>query len=214
MEISNAQAMVGILISLTIFCFTVRHAILTNRAAAAGNGIPARRIALNSLRRAFSPPATHVERICRSSGGASEIRVLAITQDRSCRERLKSLADFYGWDLLLSNSCSGAASLPEAQAYPVVVCDNDSQELHWRDAFEVLLASRRSRCIILCSKKDSDHLWQEVIRGGGYDVVEKPLREEQIVRTIQFAWTYWKTTGIRPLIKADGARPLTAGTGI
>jgi DNA-binding NarL/FixJ family response regulator len=120
------------------------------------------------------------------------IRILAISRDRMFQERLKSLAEFYGWGLVISTT----ARIPETGSIPIVVCDDETLDLNWHEAFDLFLTEDRSRCIVLCSKSDDDRLWQDVIRCGGYDVVCKPIREEQIVRTIQFAWTFWKTTHV------------------
>jgi DNA-binding NarL/FixJ family response regulator len=127
----------------------------------------------------------------------SGIQVLAITRDRRSQERLKSLAAFYGWELAISPSYRSAAT-PEYHSIPIVVCDDGDLDLNWREAFETFLKVDRSKCIILCSNSDDDHLWQNVIRCGGYDVVCKPIREEQMVRAIQFAWRFWKTVHLRP----------------
>jgi hypothetical protein len=128
----------------------------------------------------------------------SDIRVLAITRDRRTQERLKSLAAFYGWELAICPTYRTAA-VPEYLSIPIVVCDHEDLDLNWPEAFESFLNVDRSKCIILCSSCDDDRLWQNVIRCGGYDVVCKPIREEQIVRTIQFAWTFWKTVNPRPV---------------
>jgi DNA-binding NtrC family response regulator len=172
MDISTGVSLTGIFVSLTVFCFVLRHAVMTRKQARGGG---------------------RVERVRGNSNSAASIRLIAISQDRGCRERLKDLAEFYGWDLFLCSNCESAAAMPGLASIPVVLCDRDQLDMSWRDAFRVLLAPDRSRCMILCSQSDDDLLWQEVIRLGGYDIVRKPLCEEQIVRTIEFAWVFCKT---------------------
>jgi FixJ family two-component response regulator len=57
-----------------------------------------------------------------------------------------------------------------------------------------ILASAPQRpSVILTSRVVDDYLWQEVIRYGGYDVLSKPLREEDVVRSVRLAWSYWNS---------------------
>jgi len=171
MDTSIALHLAGILTSLTVFFLVLKNA--------SGN--------------VLASPA--FERVC--SGSNTGPALLVISQDRGCQERMKNLAEFYGWDLLLCPTCKSAAALPESASIPIVVCDTDRLDMNWRDAFQLFLNADRSRCVVLCTQSDDNRLWQEVIRFGGYDLIRKPIHEEQIVRTIQFAWAFWKTVHVR-----------------
>jgi hypothetical protein len=191
-EVSDTQAIVGILISLMIFCLLLWHAVLVQKLAPSGSST------LESIDGLFARlfrlprrPGEEVERIVGFSSSNSAIRVLGITRDRGCQERLRGLAEFYGWDFFLCSNCESAAVVFATENVPIVLCDRDTLDINWREAFEVVVGADRSRCVILCSKADDNTLWQEVVRCGGYDVVRKPIREEQLVRTIQFAWNFW-----------------------
>jgi DNA-binding NtrC family response regulator len=167
MDTSTALHLAGILASLTIYIFVLKSAL------------PA-------------APADPPFQRFRSASNTGPT-VLAISQDRGCQERLKNLAEFYGWDLFLCATCKNSAALTNFASIPIVLCDSDRLDMNWRDAFQLFLKSDPSRCVLLCSPSGDDRLWQEVIRFGGYDLVPKPISEEQIVRTIQFAWAFWKT---------------------
>jgi hypothetical protein len=41
------------------------------------------------------------------------------------------------------------------------------------------------------SRVVDEYLWNETVRRGGYDVVSKPLREEDLIRVVRLAWSYW-----------------------
>jgi DNA-binding NtrC family response regulator len=167
MDTSTALHLAGILASLTIYVFVLKSALPD------------------------APPSPPFRRICSASNTGPT--VLAISQDRGCQERLANLAELYGWDLFLCSTCKYSVTLPNFAAIPIVLYDPDQLDMNWQDAFQLFLQSDRSRCLLLCSPTGDDRLWQEVIRVGGYDLVPKPICEEQIVRTIQFAWTFWKT---------------------
>jgi PAS domain-containing protein len=205
MEVSDTQAIFGILMSLAIFVLLIWQAAWRERGAETIEPGP---VSFNFSRWATSvqvrlrpllagflrspvPRGEKVERVCADNGDGCAIRVLAITRDRGCRERLRDLAKFYSWDLFLCPNCERAAEVFASEMVPIVVCDRDTLNIDWREAFEQIIGTDRSRCVILCSMADDNSLWQEVIRRGGYDVVRKPVREEQLVRAIQFAWTFW-----------------------
>jgi response regulator RpfG family c-di-GMP phosphodiesterase len=184
MDVFISLQIAGIVASLAVF-----FAVLKNAHATA----PARNALFSRLIHFAIPSKPAVERVCGVSTNASSITLLAVSQDRACQERLKNLAELYDWNLYLCPTCESAAALPDTVRIPIVLFDRDGLDMNWRDAFRLFLAADRSRCVVLCSPFDDNHLWQEVIRLGGYDIVRKPFREEQIVRTIQFAWAFWKT---------------------
>jgi hypothetical protein len=202
LDISTMQAVTGVFISLAIFGLVLWHAARTQARAdlidSSGPQPDLTNRLLARLRVFFAPPKP-VEKRIRGNNPGSSIRILAISQDRGCLERLTGLADIYDWDLSSCANCARAAALLETEPVPIVFCDRDILEIPWRDAVDILLRSDRSRCIILCSKRDDDHLWQEATRCGGYDVVRKPIQEEQVVRTVDFAWAFWKTVHPRAL---------------
>jgi CheY-like chemotaxis protein len=213
-EVSNAEAVIGILISLSIFFLLVWQAARREgRAETTPKGLvlakPWRRFSSVQLRlrrlsggilRSPVPYGEKVERICADRGDGCAIRVLAITRDSGCLERLKDLAKFYSWDIFLCPTFECAEEVFASETVPIVLCDRDTLNIDWREAFERIIGTDRSRCVILCSTADDNSLWQEVIRRGGYDVVRKPVREEQLVRAIQFAWAFW--LAIHPLSSA------------
>jgi len=60
-----------------------------------------------------------------------------------------------------------------------------------------LSSSRHRPCVLLVSRVVDDYLWNEVVRRGGYDVLSKPLREEEVARAIKLAWAYWNSAARR-----------------
>jgi FixJ family two-component response regulator len=52
------------------------------------------------------------------------------------------------------------------------------------------ILDRESIPIVLFDSDSQDIDWREVIQRGRYDLIQKPIREEQIVRTVQFAWLF------------------------
>jgi len=82
------------------------------------------------------------------------------------------------------------AALDQAQV-PVVFCDRDLLGLGWRKAVERLSGPPKRACVILLSENADTNLWNEVVKGGGYDVLPKPLREDTVTRAVRLARSYW-----------------------
>jgi hypothetical protein len=209
MEVPNTVAITGIIVSLTIFFLLLRRAASLQELGQANDDD------------CFSPntpvtkAAPRLGSVGHTSIGRSDIKLVAISHDRGCQERLNEMAEFYGWELFLCSNCKVAESVLRTESVPIVLCDRDTLGIYWRDAFRIFLRSDRSRCVVLFSNADDDYLWQDVIRCGGYDVVHKPLQEEQVVRTVKFAWSFWKTLHISAvqLGAEKGGRPPARGRG-
>jgi hypothetical protein len=187
MEVSNTVAITGIIVSLTIFLLLLLRAVSLQELSQAKDAD------LFPPKTPITKPAPPLEPVGHTSMSRSDIKLVAISHDRGCQKRLNEMAEFYGWELFLCSSCKRAESVLKTENVPIVLCDRDTLGIYWRDALQTFLGSDRLRCVVLCSNADDDYLWREVIRCGGYDVVHKPLREEQLVRTVEFAWSFWKT---------------------
>jgi hypothetical protein len=47
---------------------------------------------------------------------------------------------------------------------------------------------------MLVSKVIDGSLWNDVVRSGGYEVLSKPLREDDVSRVMKLAWSYWNSS--------------------
>ncbi len=90
------------------------------------------------------------------------------------------------WSLSVVENLEEAAVLLTGEPARIVLLDRDLPGLDWRQAVRKL-ASAHSR-VILASFVADDYLWEEVIHCGGYDVIAKPFREDELIHLIQFAW--------------------------
>jgi DNA-binding NtrC family response regulator len=125
-------------------------------------------------------------------GTAERIPVLAITHDDRDRQSLAACAVRGQWDLTIATGFEDALDASEKSGAAVILCDRDLPGLDWRAALKKLAASKPAFAIILISWVNDEYLWDEVIHRGGYDVLTKPLREDQTVRAVNLAWSYSK----------------------
>jgi DNA-binding NtrC family response regulator len=71
----------------------------------------------------------------------------------------------------------------------VVLCERDLPDGSWKDILEIV-APLDSLPVIVTSRLADDRLWAEVLNLGGYDVLRKPLDQDEVSRSISLAWEH------------------------
>jgi len=130
-------------------------------------------------------------------GAVAVIGLLASDADR---QALAGICRRNQWHLLFAETCEDARTALDKLKAPVILCDRDLPGKEWRGAVADLAASPHRACVILVSAVVDSYLWYEVARTGGFDLLSKPLREEDVIRAVRLAWSYWnsatRTAGI------------------
>jgi CheY-like chemotaxis protein len=116
-----------------------------------------------------------------------------------------------GWEVVFVDTCSEAKAALDQASVPVVLCDRELLGMGWRNAVQRLSGPPRQACVILLSETVDTYLWNEVVRGGGHDVLHKPLWEEGVIRAVRLARTYWNSPARTGLGLAAPLRPLQGG---
>jgi DNA-binding NtrC family response regulator len=126
--------------------------------------------------------------LLRKPGGqAIEDRAVVLTVNPSLADRALLSKIFEGthWELIVADKLEDAIRLQNERPIPIVLCDRDLTGVDWRFAIRQL-ANQHCR-VFLASFVADDYLWDEVIRHGGYDIVAKPYRAQEVLHTIEFA---------------------------
>jgi DNA-binding NtrC family response regulator len=76
---------------------------------------------------------------------------------------------------------------------PVILYDRDWPNAEWRTTVQALASSPQRSCVILASWVADDYLWQELVRSGGYDLLAKPFRADDVARSLKLALSYWRS---------------------
>jgi DNA-binding NtrC family response regulator len=63
----------------------------------------------------------------------------------------------------------------------IVLCDRDLQGCSWQQTMLALLSVRRHTCFILLSSVEESNLRNEVVYKGGFDILVRPFRKEQVL---------------------------------
>jgi len=128
------------------------------------------------------------------SSEATPIGIVALVAADRDRDLLTNVADRNQLDMRFAGSCGEAWAMASKLRVPVILCDRDLPAVEWRDIVRILGSALHRPAVILTSRVVDDFLWQEVIRYGGYGVLAKPFVEDDVVRSVRLAWSYWMST--------------------
>lgn len=127
------------------------------------------------------------------SDSPASIGIVALLSDDPDRSLAARLCDANRWQIFFVNRLDEARPAIERLRPQIVLFDRDAAGAGWRDVMSSLASYATGACIILISTVLDDNLWNEVVCNGGYEVLPKPLREDEVSRAVRLAWTYWKS---------------------
>lgn len=125
-------------------------------------------------------------------------RVMAISKDDQFLGTLRRMAADSTWDFCESSSLAHAMSILLHEHIPIVLLDQSSCERNWEACVSALVHLRRVPCVILATSYGDEYARLEMIRLGGYDVVDKCVSPDVISRVIEFAWFWSQHSPPRP----------------
>ena len=120
------------------------------------------------------------------------VTVLSVTSRREDHNQLRELFHHTNWTLIESATCVAAGESISRNEAHVVLCETDLPDGDWKDVLELVRKADPVPQLIVTSRFADDRLWAEVLNLGGYDLLEKPFRREELVRVISLAWLQWK----------------------
>jgi FixJ family two-component response regulator len=121
------------------------------------------------------------------------LAIIGLVTDDEDRRLLARICRRNCWHLLFADTREEARFALDKVKAPVILCDRDLPGEGWRETVGDLASSSHRACVILVSGVVDTYLWDEVVRTGGYDVLSKPLREDDVVRVVRLAWSYWNS---------------------
>ena len=118
------------------------------------------------------------------------VSCLVVTGDLDFLARIRRAANASDWKIWHALSFTDALETLRSEEIPMIVYDGDLGEDNWQYVLPRLNATAVHRCILLASRVSDGYLWQEVLRHQGYDILAKSVGQEQLIRTLQFAWDW------------------------
>jgi PleD family two-component response regulator len=123
--------------------------------------------------------------------GASKRRaanVLVLCSHASDRVRLREIFRRHGVRLCEAVTWKDGTEVLARYRPQVVICEAFLPDADWKRVLgQISLLKDAPRLIVLSSHAD-ESLWSEVLNSGGYDLLIKPLVEDEVVRVVGLAW--------------------------
>jgi DNA-binding NtrC family response regulator len=149
------------------------------------------RRALDSLRTTLAGLYSQIGDQCSAVGRLTVVALMR--SDDNDGRLLVELGNRNGWQVVFAHKlCRARSALAEASV-PIALCDRELLGSEWRSAIERLSAPPLRACVIVASGAVDTNLWKEVARKGGYEVLSKPLREDEVARAVRLARSYWNS---------------------
>lgn len=127
--------------------------------------------------------------------------------DEQDRTVLRNLSSSRHWDVSFAAACPDALALIGQTKPQILFMDRDLSGSDWRQTMSAFASSSGKICIMLVSTVVDAYLWNEVVQNGGYEVLPKPLRAEDVSRAVGLAWSYWSSSaGSSPTIRTAAKR--------
>ncbi len=98
------------------------------------------------------------------------------------------------WDITFPKSRAQAECALREMKPQIMLFDRDIAGNAWREFVAAFAAPSPSVCIMLLSEVIDDNLWNDLVANGGYEVLRKPLREDELARAVKMAWSFWSST--------------------
>jgi DNA-binding NtrC family response regulator len=124
----------------------------------------------------------------------SRITIVSILLEDRDRSLIAEICGHNQWDVFFAKTCAEACQASEQLKPHIILLDRDLADGNWRSALSACASSAVGACTMLISRVADDYLWNEVVCNGGYDVLAKPLREQDVLRAVRFAWSYLNST--------------------
>ncbi len=140
----------------------------------------------------------------------TSVTALSVSPTQDDHLALERIFGGFKWVLHKADCGASALSLLYRHHIGVVLCDGDTRRNTWIDMLEQLMALRNAPLLIVTSRLADDRLWAEALNLGAYDVLAKPLDEQEVLRVVRAAWQHWQhsfrmaTTGGRKVRTATG----------
>lgn len=120
------------------------------------------------------------------------VTVLSVSGSDVDQRALGYLFRHTKWTLLQARSCAEAVAVIFSRPVPVVICDCTLPDGFWQDLLAQTRSATPSPVMIVTSRLADDDLWSAVMEAGGFDVLEKPFNQSELVRVVSLAWLQWR----------------------
>jgi DNA-binding NtrC family response regulator len=116
-------------------------------------------------------------------------QILSVSECRTDHTALRRIIDNTQWRLATADSRREALQKLCSIETFVVFCECTLPDGTWKDVLKLTSELEKPPLFIVTSRQANEALWSEVLSLGGYDVLSKPLVEDQVRRVLASVWT-------------------------
>lgn len=113
--------------------------------------------------------------------------VLVVSEEPADQAYVAKLLNKLDYSLLNACNCEEALHHLARRNIAAVLSDAVLPDGDWRSILAILQSSEPAPRLVVTSRFADDRLWAEVLNLGGYDVVAKPFRPDEIARVLGMA---------------------------
>jgi DNA-binding NtrC family response regulator len=122
-----------------------------------------------------------------------KIPVLIVTSRTEDVAELRSILEGTPWDLNDASHLEDPSAAIKGAAPPILLFDRNTAGGTWQVTMKRFIKSRRGVCAVLLSNVGDQYLWDEVVQHGGFDLLTRPFKKEQVLSTLMFAYAHCRT---------------------
>jgi DNA-binding NtrC family response regulator len=119
------------------------------------------------------------------------IRVVALLAEDNDRSVIYDICQKNHWEVFFAETVEEVQHRVNKLSPQIVLFDRDMAGASWRTDMSSIGSLSTGPCVMLVSRVMDGYLWNEVVCNGGYDVLAKPLREDEVCRVVKLARCYW-----------------------
>jgi DNA-binding response OmpR family regulator len=133
-----------------------------------------------------------------------QVRILAISFAVDDHNSLGQIVHEMPFLLTTTQTCEEAAMYLKQEKYDIILCDRTLPDGNWIDILNQISGAAGRPLLIVTSRLADDALWAEVLNLGGYDVLAKPFRRQEVQFVLTSAWVQ-KSNPVRQACTAQAA---------
>jgi len=116
--------------------------------------------------------------------GGQRAVLLSISGNTADHRELKRMIDRNLWEFRTANTCRGGIR-QLARSTDVVIAECSLPGGTWKEILSRIVRMTRQPQLVVTSRLADAALWAEVLNLGGYDVLAKPLRDEEVRHVLE-----------------------------
>ena len=117
-------------------------------------------------------------------------RILSVSASHFDHAMLRRMVDQSQWSIVAAYNYREAGHKLRYLDALVVICEDRLPDGDWKGVLEIAQGLEDPPHVIVTSSLADERLWSEVLNLGGFDVLVKPLQEEEVRNVLSSVWTH------------------------